>query len=83
MNRYKHRFNVRCPNQEHGYIGYSLTIESESDSMIMVEDIKKHTNFTEAGYHENIADYLFKQLGGSQTITAVHHGVEITTTRSK
>ena len=79
MNHYKVRFNVRCPNQEHGFIGYTLTIES--DKMIMVEDIKKHTKFDEAGYHENIADYLFAELGGRQTITAVHHGVEIVTTR--
>ena len=79
MNQYRHRFNVRCPNQEHGFIGYILTIESAD--MIMVEDIKKHCKFTEAGYHEDIADYLFEQLGGSQTITAVHHDVEITTLR--
>ena len=79
MNRYKIRFNVRCPNQEHGFIGYTLTIES--DSMIMVEDIKKHTTFDEPGFHEDIADYLYKALGGNQTITAVHHGVELTTIR--
>ena len=58
MNRYKHRFNVRCPNQEHGYIGYSLTIESAEDVIIMVEEIKRKTTFHEAAYHEDIADYL-------------------------
>ena len=79
VNSYTVRFNVRCPNQEHGFIGYVLTIES--DKMIMVEDIKKHTKFSEAGYHENIADYLYAELGGKQTITATHHGVEITTLR--
>ena len=81
MNRYKARFNVRCPNQEHGFIGYSLTIESAEDIIIMVEEIKRKTTFTEPGYHEDIADYLFEAFGCSQTITAVHHGVEITTVR--
>jgi ribosomal protein L20A (L18A) len=49
--------------------------------MIMVEDIKKHTEYTEAAYHEDIADLLYAELGGRQTLTATHHGVEIVTVR--
>jgi len=80
MNKYTTTFKAKCPNAIDGEVEYTLTIESQK--MIYVEDINKATIIMSPGFHENIADYLYGQLGGRQTITACHQGVKITTTRS-
>jgi hypothetical protein len=48
--------------------------------MIFVEEIQKATADLE-GYHEALADDLFAKFGGSQRLTAHHHGTDIETTR--
>ena len=78
MNRYQTRFTAPCPNNGI-VISYDLTIESGS-KVIMVEDILEVVK-TLKGYHEQIADSLYRELGGVQTLIAHHHGVTITTLR--
>lgn len=79
MNIYNYQFGVRCPNDGE-LIVYDLTIESANK--IMVEHIKSTCLMLRNSYHEDIADILFKQFAGQQTITAVHQGVSIKTIRS-
>jgi len=46
----------------------------------MVEDIVTMCALSR-GHHEDIADGLKRSLGGKQTLSALHHGVEIETVR--
>jgi hypothetical protein len=81
VNIYRTSFSATCPNNGET-IAYALTIEATA--VIMAEDIVaacKRASLCEKPYHETIADYLHKQLGGRQTITAHHHGVDIETRR--
>jgi hypothetical protein len=81
MNIYRTHFTATCPNNGET-IAYSLTIEARH--VIMAEAITAAAiKASEIGkpYHENIADMLIGALGGRQTITAHHHGVDIETRR--
>ena len=80
MNTYTSKFIVKCPMDDDS-IEYTLVLESES--MIMVEDINRATDIKTGAFHESIADGLFALLGGRQTITAVHQGVEVKTVRGE
>lgn len=79
MNIYKTTFSVECPNKPDEWIEYALEIESED--IIMVEHINDRTDVVGAMFHENLADLLYAQIGGNQTMTATHQGVEIKTIR--
>lgn len=78
MNIYKLKFYAECPSDGE-MIEYDWTIES--DVMLKVELLKQSCRMIVSGYHENLADDLFKQYRKKQTIVAVHMGVEITTIR--
>ena len=78
MNEYKTTFFAHCPFN--GYrILYELTITTTET--IMVEEIIDTVSRIGDGIHEDIADLLAKKFVGCQTLTANHHGVQITTTR--
>ena len=80
-NTYRITFTARCPNNDQ-VISYCLEIEA--DHVIMAEDIVAHANAAKElfrPYHENMADYLFTELGGRQVMKAFHHGVWIETKR--
>lgn len=78
MNIYQTTFEAQCPKNGE-LISYSLTIETPE--RIWVETINEQIkSFARSGFHETIADKL-KQLGGKQTLVAVHHNVTITTVR--
>lgn len=80
-NFYRTVFTANCPNN-HQTVSYSLEIES--DHVIMAEQILQETEASTKlprPYHENMADYLFTELGGRQIIKAFHHGVWIETRR--
>jgi len=89
-NIYKKEFAAFCPiNGEE--IFYELILESE-DEMVMVESINETIEHMEdvvcsdlgaalVGYHEDVADFLYQELGYKQTLSAVHHGVHIKTVR--
>lgn len=77
VNIYRHAFVVRCPANSRR-VNYRLEIETLA--VIMVEEIISACTI-ETGYHEVIAEQLFRQFGGAQTLTAFHHGVEIETRR--
>ncbi len=79
MNKYTYSFNSKCPNDDHGFIYYTATIETKN--MIMVEDIIEYCKKFTTAYHEEIADDLINHFGGKQTITAVHKQVTIETVR--
>lgn len=78
MNTYTHVFYALCP-ADGETIAYNLVIRSTA--MIHVEHIKTATAVIKKGWHEQIADRLSEALGGEQTITAVHQGVQIQTVR--
>lgn len=79
MNIYRHTFVAECP-ADGEQIVYSLEIRSPT--MIRVEHIRTATALIKRGYHEQIADGLFAQLGGRQQISATHQGVEVETLRT-
>jgi hypothetical protein len=78
LNSYRYRFHACCPvnGQE---IEYDLVIVSQK--MIRVEDIIALADQHRVGFHEQIADAFFDAFGGNQTMSAHHHGVDITSTR--
>ena len=80
-NTYRTTFTAECPNN-HQVVSYILGIEA--DHVIMAEKILAETAAAKdlgKPYHENMADYLFTELGGRQTMKAFHHGVWIETRR--
>jgi hypothetical protein len=78
MNKYITKFTSLCPvNQKQ--ITYQLEIRHTEK--ILVEEILETVNKFLVGYHENIADELYKKFRGEQTLTANHHGVVIETER--
>jgi hypothetical protein len=79
MNKYRHQFVSKCPNNGHSII-YVLTIETDNE-MIHAEHITRYCALLPEGYHEAIADNLKKAFPGLQTMVATHDGVEITTVR--
>ncbi len=78
MNEYRTRFVAKCPSNEVD-IDYELMIETTR--MILVERINETVKRHTRGYHEDIANSLFQELGGVQVLAAEHHGVVITTRR--
>ncbi len=78
MNRYRTKFFAICPANE-VRIDYSLEIVT--GERLMVEKILAAVGAMTRGFHEDFADQLHKQLGGSQVLKAEHHGVEIETVR--
>lgn len=80
-NTYRHTFFARCP--ANGIrIEYQLRIDVPAHQTVRVEQIVAATSSIRAGYHEDIADTLQRKLGGSQVLTAFHHGVGIETRRA-
>ena len=78
INRYTRQFIAACPNNGEQII-YVLVIEKAAP--IMVEHIVTATQMIRKGFHEAIADGLYAQFGGRQTLRAHHHGVDIETIR--
>lgn len=78
MNVYTTRFFSICPNSG-TRIEYEVNIETER--VIQVEDIIDCVMLFDRGFHEEIADQLFREFGGRQTIIADHHGVTIRSIR--
>lgn len=78
MNIYRTTFEAQCPKNG-DLISYFLTIETSE--RIWVETINEQIkSLARTGLHETIADKL-KQLGGKQTLVALHNNVTITTIR--
>lgn len=82
MNIYRTKFSCLCAKNSDS-IQYSLVIESER--MIFVEDIESALSEykSQPTYHEPMADKLYRKLGGKQTMTANHGGIEIETRRGE
>lgn len=80
MNIYQHKFACFCPSNGQQII-YTLKIESQET--ILVENITAACARNECAYQEQLADFLLKRLGGKQTITAHHHGVDVVTIREE
>lgn len=80
MNIYRVNFSCLC-YKNCDVIQYSLEITSER--MIFVEDIESalYEYKSKSTYHEPMADQLYRKLGGKQTITANHRGIDIETRR--
>lgn len=75
-NQYTHRFFAECPNNGQ-VIAYELGIETSG--RVMVEHIVTACALHRKGYHEDIAADLFRRFGGTLTLVAHHHGVDIRT----
>lgn len=78
-NTYHTKFRATCPNNGVA-INYDLVVESRQT--IMVEEIVSEVEAIGSGYHEVIADRLYRRFGGRQILVAHHHGVDITSIRS-
>jgi hypothetical protein len=77
MNCYRYTFAATCP-QDGEQIIYGLSIWSKE--RVLVERIKEVCAEWPAGFQEDIAADLHKQLGGTLRLRATHQGVEIVTT---
>jgi hypothetical protein len=78
MNTYRTEFFAVCPVNE-VRVKYHLTIKT--DSVIRVESIIDEVTLHHRGFHEEIADQLYRAFGGEQLLIAEHHGVGIETHR--
>lgn len=78
MNTYTAKFWAVCPVNDQA-IDYTLTIKT--GQQIRVESIQDRLAEVRKGFHEEIADFLQKSLGGEQVLEAMHHGVHIRTER--
>lgn len=76
MNTYRFSFVRECPNDGEP-IAYEAVIRSTR--MLQVERLLAVP--AEPAYQEDIADALFAEFGGQQSISATHQGVHITTER--
>lgn len=76
MNTYRYTFVAACPaNGEQ--IVYSLSLQHQNK--VLVEHIKTACALHREGYQEYIAADLHARFGGTLTLRAMHHGVEIET----
>lgn len=82
MNIYTRKFTAVCPNNG-AVISYRLQIEKLGVVMVeaIVDTVSRLT--VEPCFHEDLADRLHAALGGRQTMTAHHHGVDIETRRGR
>jgi hypothetical protein len=71
-------FFAPCPTNG---VRIEYRLEIETSEVIAVEQLLAAVDSIEAKFHEEIADDLHAQFGGSQFMTAQHHGVCITTRR--
>ena len=78
MNRYRTVFFAVCPAND---VRVEYHLEIVTGERLMVEDILSAVGAMTRGFHEDFADQLQQQLGGSQVLKAEHHGVEIETVR--
>ena len=78
MNTYTTEFFAFCP-ENNIRVHYKWAVETKQT--LKVEDLIDAVTLAQRGYHEEIADQLYKEFGNKQTLTAFHHGVLIETTR--
>jgi hypothetical protein len=78
MNKYTVKFFAKCP--ANGVrVEYSLLVIT--DKTIKVELLLESVNQYDGWFHEDIADNLVVQFGGTHYLEAFHHGVFIETIR--
>lgn len=80
MNIYRFKFVSLCPNNNMPIV-YRLEVQKDEGEKIMVEHFDIAVKLYDKAYHEDLADFLIKQFGGRQILTAHHHGVDIETRR--
>jgi hypothetical protein len=57
-------------------------LQIKTEEIIGVEILLEHIDhWYKEGFHELIADHIAETFGGTQTLTAEHHSVKITTIR--
>jgi hypothetical protein len=78
LNKYTVRFAAQCPVNG-VWVNYELVIHT--GNVILVETLLDVVHSMRSGFHEEIADQLLAKFGGTQVLTAHHHGVDIETTR--
>lgn len=76
MNTYRYKFVAACPANGESIV-YSLTLRHQDK--VLVEHIKTACALHREGYQEDIAADLHARFGGTLTLHAMHHGVEIYT----
>ncbi|SAL47252.1 hypothetical protein AWB74_02117 [Caballeronia arvi] len=79
-NIYRHTFVSRCPNNGKQII-YTFELRKPAGVTVYVEHIVTAAALYDEAFHEQIADFFFKQFGGQQVLRAHHHGVDIETRR--
>lgn len=78
MNIYMTEFFATCPNNNIR-VHYKWTLEA--DRVIEVEDLIDAVTLINRGFHEEIADQLYKEFGHKQILCAFHHGTFIKSIR--
>lgn len=78
VNIYRTEFFARCPNND---VRIKYRLEIRTTEVLKVESIVKEVDSFVEGFHEELADSLHAAFGGSQTLVADHHSVEIQTER--
>ena len=76
MNTYRYTFVAACPTNGEQIV-YSLSLQHQNK--VLVEHIKTACALHREGYQEDIAAHLHTRFGGTLTLRAMHHGVEIET----
>jgi hypothetical protein len=79
MNNYSTTFDVVCPVNG---LTVRYHIHIATTDVIKVEDLLEELALFHTGFHEDIADQLHQVFGGTQTMWAHHHGVDIRTVRN-
>lgn len=78
VNIYRTEFFARCPNNG---VRIKYRLEIRTTAVIQVERVVSKVEALTEGFHEELADSLHAAFGGSQTLVADHHSVEIQTER--
>lgn len=78
MNTYTVEFFSACPLNG---VRIKYTLKISTGAVIPVEQILAAVDALADAFHEELADHLQERFGGSQTLTADHHGVRIETIR--
>ena len=78
LNFYKVKFFCECPNNR---VRIEYTLQIETDETLSVELIIEQVTDLDPHFHEELADVFLSKFGGTQMLTAMHHGVEIKTIR--
>lgn len=78
MNQYEVEFFTKCPDNN---VRVKYALKVRTPCVLEVDHILTIVTSYVSYRHEALADELHRHFGGTQILTAFHHGVTITTER--